>query len=330
MRKLWMVLGLMASLNASAADRGEAQLPSLEELLRASSDPRHAEALGSRALFFVLPDAAAHEVRFAVTVGGKPYLEETVVTPAATLKEQPAVEFLARDPQRLERLYSLAANKVLPVRVEVTVDRRAPRVFDFDAFVAYNRALKIGGLRPVAGESTLRVQAVEPAAAQPERAAAAPQPDGPCEDQCWWNYQNCMNNCSSCPTCPIPLGGELPYPGDCSYCDSEYNYCLASCPPPCNPGDIIGETTYTESELVAINGSYWECLKRWWNPDPTWGEWFQWTQWVYKVTTYKRTTYCGGSTSTTVLSVTYSSFYCQYPMGGACYYPWSTAWQACF
>jgi hypothetical protein len=333
MRKVMIALGLLVSVPLTAAGRTEpvstGEMPSLEQMLQARSDGRYQEALESKPLFFGLPDSAAHDVRFVVSVGGRPYLEETISVPASEGKGQPAVELLARDPRRLERLYTLAANKVLPVNLEIFVDGAGVRGFEFDAFVAYNRGLKVSGMRPQAGESKLRVQAVEPPSADAQHATAAPQPDGPCEDQCWWEYQSCINNCSPCPGCPIPVVPDLPYPGDCTHCDSQYSYCLSSCPPPCNPGDIIGDTTYTESELVAINGYWLECLRRFWNPDPMWGELFQWTEWVFKVTTYRRITYCGGSTSTSVVSVTYASNWCQYPVG-ACVYPWGYAWQSCF
>lgn len=340
MRRLALLLGLLVGFDASATEKGGMSggiVPSLEDLTRVTAaDPRYKEAAESKPLFFRVPDPGAREVQFRVTVGDRLYLDETVALPQpVTAKGSPAVEFLARDPQRLERLYALAANKVLPVKVSVAVDGKDVQAFSFDEFVQYNKSLKFSGLRPVAGESKLTLRGADPPSRPaPDRIAAAPQPDGPCEDQCWWDYQYCLEGCQGgCPypPCPLPLTSpRLPFPGDCSYCDEQYNNCVNSCPPPCTPGQVLGQTTYSETQLVAIYGYYWECLNNWWDQNPYWGEWFQWTEWVYKTTTYRRTEYCQAPPTVEVIGVSYGSYFCQYPLYISCSYPWGTAWQRCF
>ncbi len=331
MRRVSWVIGLLFAFGASAASPGSeagAIGPSPEEWARfLAADARYKEAVDSKPLFVRVP-TGAREVRFQVQVGGRSYLDEVVTLEEHAAREGAAVELLARDPQRLERLYALSANRVLPVSVNTSVDGKAGRRFDFAELVAHNRAIKLEGLRPVVGESSVTLHASEPAPSANTGRASVSQPDGPCQDQCWWEYQSCLDNCQTCPGCPLPLASQrLPMP-ECSYCYNDYNWCLSTCGPSCTPGQVLSQTTYSESQLVAIYGYNWECLSPWWNPSV--GDWYQWTEWVYKTTTYRRTEYCQAPTTTEVIGISYSSFYCQYPLNIGCGFPWGSAWWACF
>lgn len=325
MRKLMLMTCLFLAAGAAAADTKAAvdhgPQPTLEQMMQArAADPRFEEAESSRPLFFRLPDGAG-EVEFLVSVGSHPYLRETVrATAGAT------VEFLARDPARLERLYRLAANKAVPVTITAKVGGATAREFSLADFVAYNRDLKTSGLRPVAGESTLEVLAPEPPARAAER-PAAPRPDGPCEDQCYDDYLWCTQY--YCDPEPIPYaktGPDRPY---CEYCYNEYRACLAACqPPPCT--DPKSVTTYSTTELIGISVLYWDCFKRWWDPNSSYGDWYEALRLTYKITTYRRTEYCNGSVVIEVIGVSYGYAYCNHPLYITCFNPFWYPYNVCY
>lgn len=334
MRKFLFLSCVLVAAGAAAAETRAAvdhgPQPTLEQLMQArAAEPRFQEAESSRPLFFRLANASAREVRFQIAVAEHPYLEERV-TLGERASDAPAVELLAREPARLERLYALAAGGSLPVRVTVFVDGVQAGQFGFDEFVRYNRELKSAALRPVAGTSELRLLALDPNVAPVSR-AAAPQPDGACEDQCYWDYLDCQellcNGGCYLPPCPLK-SGDLP---SCAYCTTEYNNCLAACaPPPCT--DPKSVTTYSTTELVGVSVMYWDCFKRWWDPDPfpLYGDWYEALRLTYKITTYRRTEYCNGSVVIEVIGVSYGYAYCNHPLYFQCYNPWTYPYNVCY
>ncbi len=334
MRQILIVPCLLASLSAAAAGRNgidHGPLPDLDQLIGEAKNPRIAEALDSRPLFFRLEDGSAKEVIFGVTVAGRPFLQETVTVGKSDVVK-PSVEFLARDRAQLDRLYDLAARDKAAVEVHVFVDGRREQVMPFSAFVSYNRDIKAAEFRPTVGTSVLSVYGPDLPVAAPVR--AAPAPDGPCQDQCDADYFDCQNTycgggCIALP-CPIttPDAGAQRLPG-CSFCTTQYNNCIANCtPPPCT--DPKSVTTSTTSELIGVATAYYDCFKTWWDPNSIYGEWYQGLQLTYKITTYRHTEYCNGTVTVEPISVSYAYAYCNHPTYATCFYPFLYPYNVCY
>ena len=191
-----------------------------------SPPPAQPAATTSRLLLFHvdpgLPNGTPHVLDFRVTVGGQPYLTETLVLPQ--MQEDASFELLAREPERLARLYSLAAAGA--VAIAIRLDDHPLRTFSFQDFVAYNRVIRHGNLRPRVAASTVAVLAADPVfsttgvpvnAPAMELPASRPFAGGPnasdeCLDNCAYAFQSCMDTqCSGLK--------------QCEKCDQQYEVC---------------------------------------------------------------------------------------------------------
>jgi hypothetical protein len=337
MKKVCLALSqalLATTLTAAGAPAPDALgADELRQLLAQEKQDQTAAALASRPLFFKLETApaAGDTLRFIVDVNAQPFLQETLVLDTPKVK-QPAYELLAREPRQLEALYALAATKGSDVRIGVMLGARTLFYQPFGTFVAYNQALKAGGLAPEApGTRDVLLLAAAPKAA-PAPQAAQPTTNGACQNSCQAAYQACLRDCRTggclVPVCPVTAatGGELP---DCSYCSDDYNYCLSTCPP--DPPACPTSTTYNTTELVGVYYGGWQCYRDWFQPwDSQIGQYYQDTYLQYKISTIQKTTACDGSITYTTLSVSYANTACQRPIYLSCWYPFSYPYSICY
>lgn len=336
MRELMLLPCMFVAVAASAAEKqavDHGPPPSRQELASLmANDPRIHEAVESRPLFFRLSGNSAKQVRFDVTVGGRLYLSETVRLTGGLAGGLNAVEFLARDAAQLERLYRLAQNPAIPIRVAVQVDRGRAREFSFADFVENNRALKLTQLRPAITTSELQAPASDGTTSAAMASTATLETASACQDQCYSDYLSCRSAMcdGGCirPPCPYSVDPSLLVIPDCSVCDDQYSSCLASCPSDCTDPKSVSQ--YTTNELVAVYYGAMNCYRDWWSSDPYWGSWYQTLYLVFKVTVYQRTEYCDGHVSVVPISVYYTSGSCDHPLYWSCTYPWGYAWNVCY
>lgn len=315
---LFLVSPLLAQAPLSpstGAPRDDAQF------LRALGDSAGQEAVESRVLFIRLtPEQAAKQPRVLevrVAVDGRPFVEERLSLEPGQAKASD-FELLARDPETLDRLYTLSKNAAHRIVVTVIADGETVRELSFRDLVRSNRALKRGKLQPQAAKSEVRVfiPKVSPPGSQ-ERTALNKglQPDPDCEAQCDEQAQLCYYD-------------YCDQRGDCSYCWDDYEYCVDRCPTVCSDPKNVRE--FTQTQLVSYGWTgYSQCMEDIFENDFQDGELYDEYQYTYKNTRIRRTEYCNGTYSDEVLSVSYSYAYCNRRTFLTCFNPWTWAYNIC-
>jgi hypothetical protein len=249
----------------------------------------HQTAPAEDFLFFRYADLVTSQtLDVRVLVGGELFLTEALAVREPDLQADPVVELLSRNPSELALLFAAAEKQPGLVRFELSVDGGPARSLTFEELLAHNRELLGKNLLPQVAVSAVE-RPGEGEALQSVSAAVVT-----C-DQCWTNYYSCQYN--SC----VP---ELP-PRFCDRCDTQLDLCLASCEePPCEP--------WSEIVYTVVPVSYYSlgirCFYDVWYPYDPWE--FDEQVWTYKQTKIQRTHNCDGTTTDTVLSITYPQDYC--------------------
>ncbi|HYG63912.1 MAG TPA: hypothetical protein VEL74_15145 [Thermoanaerobaculia bacterium] len=275
----------------------------------------------TRTLFVRVPGKAGRAERsleVRVQFNGRPYLTEKIVVPAS--RQDLAIELLARDPKALEGILGLADREVGAITVALHLDGKALHEMTLQELERASVRLRgEDGFRPVPAAS--KVELLIPAPPAPDFLKPAMdkgyQPDPECEQQCHDTYV----------TCYYEICDQR---GDCSYCWEDYEYCDDMCPQICvDPKSV---QTFTTTQVIGVT-TYWStCYERPWENDFTWGRWYDYRRYDYKHTQIRRTTNCDNSYTDEVLSVSYSSDYCNYETFSSCYQPSSkvSSWDVCF
>lgn len=323
------LLGAGASWVGAVGPEGDEHLRSLATptVESRSDDTQLSEALNSRPLF-VEVDAAAPgtSLVFWIELNGSLWLHEAL-TLGVTGSRRPAYEILAHEPEKLADLYRLAAQPGNDVRVGVSVAGRVVRASSFGELVASNRVLKTTRFQPepAPGRVVSGARASAPA-------SAAPAPDDVCRNDCYSEWWSCVENCQcgGGNFCPITAtdGKTLPPDiPDCSFCDQQYDWCVAGCPPPpCTPTS----TTFQTTELIGLSYGGWQCFYDIFYPPSYYGKYYQMVFLQYKVSTYRRTTNCDGSQTTTLIQTQYTQSSCNRPINLSCVGAFSYPWSICY
>lgn len=331
MKTLKLMLGLIfiattlhaqsSPLSSHPARKGPADLKALDQAFQAQVEE-------SGTLFFLLTEeqaSAGKELEFRISLNGRPLLEEKITLQRGASKT-PAFELLAREPETLARVRGLQERPSNQVTIAVALDGQILYESSFAELVEYNRTLWKGPFQPQAVESKVRSFApgltghAKPAAREKQALSSVPvQKAASCPEQCSENYQWCLENVCH------PQGTFF-----CEECDQEYESCMSSCPPPpCTDPKSVRD--YTVTQLVGYGWTgYSQCLESVFENDFYDGEWYDEYQFVYKNTRIRRTEYCDGTVTETVLWVTYSYFYCNRPAYWTCYYPWTWEYNVCY
>jgi hypothetical protein len=118
-------------------------------------------------------------------------------------------------------------------------------------------------------------------------AAQVVSADEACNQQCWANYYDC------------PCFDYW----SCAYCDDQINSCLSYCST-CPSTRNYTTTTVVSRQSTGRNGCYEDHIYL--NVGRRYAEYFT----TQRLDTYRETTNCNGTKTTTLLSSTNSSYYC--------------------
>lgn len=307
----FLVLPLLPLLAATGPEKAGARRP-------AGAPPEVAQ---SRTLFYRLTSEQAGRapgsLRFEVSVNGKPFVEEALTLKPVAI-ENAAYELLAKDPDTLGRIYTLAQDSATRVSITVSLDGAVVQELSFQEFLQYNAKLRQSRMQPQVASS--KVNVLVPRVIPPGRAGSGPLPtkgvgpDPDCLAYCDEQYNFCVDNCDQ--------------RGSCVYCSDNYNNCYYSCPQVCTEPKSVHNVT--SSEIVSVYYGYWTCFESVFENDFYDGQYYKDTQYNYKTTTVRRTEHCDGTHTDEVLSVTYSTAYCYTPTYITCYYPTAWAYNTCY
>lgn len=256
----------------------------------------------SRAVFYRLPadsvQAARRSFVIQVSVNGRPLAAETF-----HLREgdgAPTVELFAFTPGLLDRLYEQARRPADALTVTVLLAGRAARQLTWGELLRSSRQTQNDpAFHPVTIPSEVKssLGAVPSGPAKPVRAKTLiPDPD--CSANCDAALDFCLNE-----RCD-PRGD------DCTLCYVDYNNCIANCPMVCV--DSTSDTTTHEQVGSTYLGNL-GCYSS--SKSPAGRYEFGLFQYTFKNTTTRTTHHCDGSTTSEVISVTYTTVNCNGRVG---------------
>lgn len=254
----------------------------------AGDEPRAVE----RPLIFYAPtvalDAGAHTLDVGVHVDGELRYRErldTEIAPEVTAgaAEQPlAFELFAWSPVWAEALAGGSGDD--DTVVSLVLDGGTAEVFTPTELVAETRQLIERGFVPLPTASELVLGSRQPEGHLSSIFAAAKDPA--CVNQCQAARDDCYDACGL-PEDPMCLG----------YCEDEYDDCYGSCPSGCSGPTV---TTYVEVTPLSVVQNYPPPLCF----SPSY-RWYNYVRVYEKVTGYRKTTQCDGSSTTVVIGVNY-------------------------
>jgi len=272
------------------------------------------------ALDLLFVELTAPAVGEPLSIQAEYYVDEVLVfseTLKAVMLEEAAdrpsvVELLAWHPEIRHRLLS-AANRGAEVSIDVTYSGTSMHRSLAEVVARSHELQEMGPMLAKHRSTVTFPNTPRPALDLGLQPIFGQAQDPVCVDGCWSEYYDCLDYCDA-------IGG--PGEEECTdHCKFNRNSCLDNCPEVCT-----GPTTRDYSDTVVAGFQYTgpsRCL--------TWlfyNYYFDYGLLTLKTTTYRETTYCDGSKTTVVLSVSYSSYYCwlrsyqgcSYPVGDSLYY----------
>jgi hypothetical protein len=274
-------------------------------------------------LFYEIRAVPGQRVRleFEVRVDGALHLRERLAAIQPTEQGTAAVEILAYHPAERARIAKLAAEPGRKLRIRVSVNGGKQEELAFEDLVAANETLRETGFRPVATEKPEvsgpgMIPARQPA---PRFLVKTEEEEELCRQACSDAYDQCYLTCYYEEY--MTAGKSVP----CHQCDSDYDDCVAGCSPPPPPiCPTSSDHIYVEHLYDGWTG-WQDCFNDiyWWGRQVLYDRYERW----YRVTRYRVTRYCDGSTSTEILAVWYEFEYCYWRTPWECSDPWAPWWE---
>lgn len=283
----------------SSAFEGSSQLDSLEPVVEI---PEGSFALTG--LAFRISEAVDVQNPLVVTVfgGEKTIARETIALPASSSPASAIIsQFLGNHPEELLRIREMNEARPGLLRFNVTTGDKV--LIDVPFSAADSMSTELAAATPsILGQSQL----VDIHLREPRKVTAlGMQPEPECEAACNATYIECY----------YELCDQR---GDCSYCWSNYQYCVAGCPQIC----VEPKQTYTWKTSWMTVGS---SLQEWCKMPGAYKYVFQTTYQSRNV--YKRTVHCDGTYTDTYQTTERQQTVCKVYVGGSCGFApiWTTA-----
>lgn len=262
--------------------------------------------------------AGERSLKLQVQLDGRPFLTEKLQVEAT--QDDIAVELLARDSATRARLFRLAKRQGSQLSISVLLDGSPLHEMSFQKMLdASAKLIQSRDFHPRPAASRVEIFVPDPSKPDVRSPAMSKgmQPDPECEQACNDTYI----------TCYYEICDQR---GNCSYCWTDYEYCVAGCPQICVDPKKVYE--FTSTQLIGAVTYYSTCYELPNQTDYLWGERFDYRRYDWKHTRIRRTEYCNGTYSDEVLSVSYSSTYCNYRTYATCYRPdlRINSWEICY